>query len=85
MFLNGKKKISRLVFLFVIVLGATRNYIMVHFPGDISGGIIVGSVAGILAYFLVKLLYDKVFVKGKLGNVIMTRDIRDLFKKKKAA
>lgn len=84
-FLNGKKKVSWLAFLFVIVLGATRNYIMVHFPSDILGGIIVGSIAGILAYFLINLLYDKVFIKGKLGNVIMTKDIRDLFKKKKAA
>ena len=84
-FLNCKKKISWLVFLFVITIGATRNYIMVHFPSDILGGIIVGSIAGILAYIIVKALYDKVFIKGKLGNVIMTKDIRDLFKKKKAA
>ena len=84
-FLNCKKKVSWLVFLFVIAIGATRNYIMVHFPSDILGGIIVGSLAGILAYVIVKALYDKVFIKGKLGNVIMTKDIRDLFKKKKAA
>ena len=84
-FLNCNKKKSWLAFLFVIVLGATRNYVMVHFPSDIIGGIIVGSIAGILAYFLINLLYDKVFIKGKLGNVIMTKDIRDLFKKKKAA
>ena len=84
-FLNCKKKVSWLVFLFVIAIGATRNYIMVHFPSDILGGIIVGSIAGILAYCIVKALYDKVFIKGKLGNVIMTKDIRDLFKKKKAA
>ena len=84
-FLNCKKKVSWLVFLFVIAIGATRNYIMVHFPSDILGGIIVGSLAGILAYVIVKALYDKVFIKGKLGNVIMTKDIRDLFKKKNAA
>lgn len=84
-FLNCKKKISWLVFLFVIAIGATRNYIMVHFPSDILGGIIVGSLAGILSYLIVKALYDKVFIKGKLGNVIMTKDIRDLFKKKNAA
>ena len=84
-FLNCRKKVSWLVFLFVIAIGATRNYIMVHFPSDILGGIIVGSVAGILSYCLVKLLYDKVFIKGKLGNVIMTKDIRDLLKKEKAA
>ena len=81
-FLNCKKQISWLVFLFVIAIGATRNYIMVHFPSDILGGIIVGSIAGILSYCIVKALYDKVFIKGKLGNVIMTKDIRDLFKKK---
>lgn len=83
-FLNCDKKKSWLAFLFVIVLGATRNYIMVHFPSDILGGIIVGSIAGILAYIIVKALYDKVFIKGKLGNVILTKDIRDLFKKNAA-
>lgn len=84
-FLFCNKKKSWLVFLFVILMGASRNYIFVHFPSDILGGIIVGSVAGILSYLIVKFLYDKMFVKGKLGNIIQTFDIRDIFKKHKKA
>ena len=84
-FLGCNKKKSWTAFLFVIVLGATRNYIFVHFPSDVLGGIIVGSIAGAIAYIIVNALYEKVFIKGKLGNVIMTKDIKDVFKKKKAA
>ena len=80
-FLFCNKKKSWLAFLFVIVLGATRNYIMVHFPSDILGGIIIGGIAGLLSYIIVSALYDKICQKGKLGNFIGSFDIRNLFRK----
>lgn len=81
-FCNKKK--SWTAFLFVIALGATRNYVMVHFPSDILGGIIVGGIAGLIAYILVNALYDKICEKGKLGNTIKTFDIKEKLSKKKA-
>ena len=84
-FLFCDKKKSWTAFLFVIALGASRNYIMVHFPSDILGGILVGMIAGILSYIIVQTLYDKICQKGKLGNYIGNADIRNLFKKKNAA
>lgn len=80
-FLFCKKNISWLAFIFVIIMGASRNYIFVHFPSDILGGIIVGGLAGVLAYFIVQALYNKAFPKNKLGNAFMDFDIRNLFKK----
>ncbi len=82
-FLCNKKK-SWLAFLFVIALGATRNYIMVHFPSDILGGIIVGGIAGFLSYLIVNAVYDKLCKKGKFGQSLENADIRNLFRKKSA-
>ncbi|MBQ6022111.1 MAG: phosphatase PAP2 family protein [Clostridia bacterium] len=81
-FLFCNKKKSWLAFLFVIVLGATRNYIMVHFPSDILGGIIVGGIAGLLSFIIVNAVYDKLCKTGKFGQTLENADIRNLFKKK---
>lgn len=82
-FLFCKKNVSWLAFLFVIVMGASRNYIFVHYPSDILGGIIVGGLAGLLAYLIVRAFYEKVFPKNKLGAFVMDFDVRNIFKKAK--
>lgn len=81
-FLFCNKKKSWTVFLFVIALGASRNYIMVHYPSDILGGIIIGAIAGLISYLIVTAVYDRICQKGKLGNFIGTFDIRATLKKK---
>ncbi len=70
--------------LYVIVMGATRNYLMVHYPSDILGGILAGAVGGTLAYLLTSFLY-----KGIEGNqdtkfckFMLKANICNLFKKK---
>lgn len=82
-FLFCKKNVSWLAFLFVIVMGASRNYIFVHYPSDILGGIIVGGLAGVLAYLIVRVFYEKVFPKNKLGAFVINFDVRNIFKKAK--
>lgn len=82
-FLFCKKNVSWLAFLFVIVMGASRNYIFVHYPSDILGGIIVGGLAGLLAYLIVRAFYEKVFPKNKLGAFVINFDVRNIFKKAK--
>ncbi len=82
-FLFCKKNVSWLAFLFVILMGASRNYIFVHYPSDILGGIIVGGLAGVLAYLIVRVFYEKVFPKNKLGAFVMNFDVRNIFKKAK--
>ena len=82
-FLFCKKNVSWLAFLFVIVMGASRNYIFVHYPSDILGGIIVGGLAGVLAYLIVRVFYEKVFPKNKLGAFVMNFDVRNIFRKAK--
>jgi undecaprenyl-diphosphatase len=81
-FLFCKKNVSWLAFVFVILMGASRNYLFVHFPSDILGGIIVGGLAGVLAYLIVKFIYNKMNEEKKLGNFVLNFDIRNIFKKK---
>lgn len=69
----------------VILMGATRNYLMVHYPSDILGGIIAGGIGGVLGFLLIHFLY-----KGLEGNrdnkvcsFMLDADIRNLFQKSK--
>lgn len=51
-FLCGNRKKSWTAFIFVILMGATRNYFMMHYPTDIVGGIIVGGMAALVMYLI---------------------------------
>ena len=69
---------------YVILMGASRNYLMVHYPTDVIGGLISGAIGGGLAYLLIWVLY-----KGLEGNrdikacaFILDADVKNLFKNK---
>lgn len=47
--ISHRKKWMPLSFIFVVLMGMSRNYLMVHYPTDIIGGVISGGVAAILA------------------------------------
>lgn len=51
-FLTCNKKYSWLGFLFVLLMGFSRNYLMVHYPSDVVAGMLVGLVSALLAYGL---------------------------------
>lgn len=80
-FLFCNKKKSWTAFLFVIALGASRNYLMVHFPSDILGGIIVGGIAGLVSFLIVNAIWKKIEPKNPL---LVRADVRNIFKKKAA-
>ncbi|MEG0374587.1 MAG: phosphatase PAP2 family protein, partial [Raoultibacter sp.] len=52
-FCNDKKKWWP-VFIFVVLIGLSRNYLMVHYPTDVIGGIIVGTIAAACAYAIIQ-------------------------------
>ena len=72
--------------LYVVVMGAARNYLVVHYPTDVVAAFIVGGIAAIAAFFLVKLIWKLLesHTNVKLFAFALSFDIRDLFKKKKA-
>lgn len=73
--------------IYVILMGASRNYLMVHYPTDVIAGVISGAVGAGIAYLLIWFLY-----KGLEGNrdvkfcsFILNWSIVDLFKKRSKA
>ena len=51
-FLLGKKTWSWLALVFALLMGVSRVHLMVHFPSDVLGGIITGTLAGIVGTLL---------------------------------
>ena len=47
-FLLGKKRWSWLALVFAVLMGISRIYLVVHFPSDVLGGIITGTLAGLV-------------------------------------
>jgi undecaprenyl-diphosphatase len=74
---DSKKKLSWVLPVIAICTMGSRVYLMVHYATDVIGGLIVGTVAGVVAYFLSKLVC-LIFEKVKFLDSI---DAGKLFKK----
>lgn len=63
-FLLGNKRVSWTALLFAFLMGLSRIYLVVHYPSDVLAGLIVGTIAGVLATliaqrFVPQKYYDK--------------------------
>lgn len=47
-FILGNKKTSWLALVFAVLMGISRIYLVVHFPSDVVGGMVTGTIAGML-------------------------------------
>ena len=76
-----KKKYWCIVFIFL--MGVSRNYLMVHYPTDVIGGMISGLIAATVAYFITLLIYKIIekYKDVKLFNFIKNFDIINAMKK----
>ena len=54
LFLVYPKKYSWTSFIFVILTGLSRMYLMVHYPTDIVGGLIAGAISAVGGFFIAK-------------------------------
>ena len=52
LFVLGNKKVSWLALVFGVLMGISRIYLCVHYPSDVVGGMITGTVAGLLGVML---------------------------------
>lgn len=60
---KGKKKLSWIPPVIAICTMGSRVYLMVHYASDVIGGLIVGTISGVLAFYLAKLacmIFEKV-------------------------
>ena len=48
-FLIGRKKYSWTALIFALLMGISRIYLVVHYPSDVVGGLIIGTIAGVIA------------------------------------
>ncbi len=84
-FLFSKSKKKYFCLLFMIIMGISRNYLMVHYPSDIFGGFISGFIAAIIAFYITRLIY---YVLNKYDNkffdFIKNFDIVNFIKRKKS-
>lgn len=76
-FMKDKKKIAYLFPVLALCTASSRIYLMVHYSTDVIAGLIVGTVAGIVGYFLMRLAIV-ILEKIKLNDKI---DAGKLFKK----
>lgn len=66
-FILTNKRYSWFCCIGILLMGASRIYLLAHYPTDVIGGIIIGSIASILANYLVNLFY-KLLYKNKLKS-----------------
>lgn len=59
LFLGVNKKYSWLAFVFALVMGISRIYLVVHYPTDVLAGFIVGSVGAVISYFVTRYAFKK--------------------------
>lgn len=52
LFLTTNKKYSWTAFIFAALMGLSRMYLMVHYPTDVLGGLIAGTLGAVGSYFL---------------------------------
>lgn len=53
------KKWGTAAIILAALIGVSRMYFTVHYPTDIIGGLIVGVINGIIAYYIINFLYKK--------------------------
>ena len=51
-FALGRKSWSWLALLFAVLMGISRIYLVVHYPSDVLGGLITGTIAGLIGTFV---------------------------------
>ena len=67
---------------YVILMGAARNYLVVHYPTDVVAAFVVGAVAAVAAYFLVDFIWKIInkHTDKALFNFAVNFDIPSIFK-----
>ncbi|MCQ2354981.1 MAG: phosphatase PAP2 family protein [Clostridia bacterium] len=82
--LTRKEKYIPVVgYIYVVLLAASRNYLMAHYPTDVIAGIIVGAFSAVTAFFITKLIFAVLekYRDKKFFAFILDFDVRNLFRR----
>ena len=82
---SKNKKISWLVIIPTILMGISRNYLIVQYATDIIVGYVLGVIFSVVGYYLGRLVYKAIekHKDKKACAFMLNADILDLFKKEK--
>ena len=59
LYLAGEKKMWKAALVLAVLIALSRLYLYVHYPTDIIGGVIFGSLSGYLGYKIVEYIQKK--------------------------
>lgn len=81
-FLCFNKKFSWIGFPFVLLMGASRIYLLAHYPSDVLAGILVGAVSAVIAFYITKLIFVFLnkYAQNKFCDFILNKGL--ILKKK---
>jgi len=57
---SRRKKLLWPVLIFPFLMGFSRIYLMVHYASDVLAGLVAGTLGGVAAYFITKLIFQKI-------------------------
>ena len=59
LYLAGEKKMWKVALVLAVLIALSRLYLYVHYPTDIIGGVVFGSLSGYLGYKIVEWIQKK--------------------------
>ncbi len=85
LWLTRGKKYLAISIPYVALMAASRNYFMVHYPTDVIAGAVVGTLGGVIAYFITLGIYRTLQKNenGKFSRFFSDFDLIGVFQKKK--
>ena len=85
-FTVSNKKIKWIFPVYSVLIGCSRLYLMVHYCTDVIGGMICGTVAAVIAFFIVKAILSALEKsENKLLKKANDFDLAEVIKAKKKA
>jgi undecaprenyl-diphosphatase len=84
LWLTRGKKYLAVSIPYVALMAASRNYFIVHYPTDVIAGAIVGTLGGIIAYFITRGIYHalKKRENSKFCHFVLNFDVIGIRKNK---
>lgn len=68
--IEKKKKLWAIpAIILAVLIAASRIYVCVHYPSDVFAGIIIGTILGIVGYYLAKAVYKWLEKSGKFPKL----------------